>query len=200
MSEATAPEREIRPLPTRRSYYLTPLTGPYEALNVMGKPPLFILKDAWDDKPRPKGRTTERYHQVVDIRTRLQMLLYSNEELSRGSLGMVEWTDRSVEDKDSEGSMDVEQDNPETNQLPRRSLEPGYESDMALLHANIAGWDVEDNEDEEVLSICSSKDEENKETNESSVKIYYPLFPNLGRLSKKGYEKLKTIANCDDTQ
>ncbi|KAG8789932.1 hypothetical protein FRC12_013161 [Ceratobasidium sp. 428] len=190
---------EPEDLPTRRYYDLNPLPEHYESLGIVGKPPLFILKDAWDDKPRPKGRTKERYHQVLDTRTRLQLLLYSKDELTKGAHGMVEWTDRSVEDTDN-GKVDEEEDSDSVGSVQSQEPpKPGFENDMALLHADIAGWNIADNEDEEVLSIYSSENEENPKDTEPSVKVYYPLLPNPGHCTKQIRERLRGIAGCHDT-
>ncbi|KAG8678423.1 hypothetical protein FRC08_017793 [Ceratobasidium sp. 394] len=179
-------------------YYLNALTGPYASLTISGRPPLFILKDAWDDKPRPRGRTHEQYHQILDTRTRLQMLISSMGELTRGSHGMVEWTDHSVHDGDKEGDNDEDESSSSESCASQGLRNQQLEGQIALLHADIAGWPADDNEDEEILSIWSSEGEE-KETEEPSMRIYYPLFRTLEHRGDKTRRLLKDIANCHDT-
>lgn len=69
-----APARPIVKDRLRRSS--SPLRGEYEALNVSGQKPRFVLKDAWDDKPRADSKPfANKYLQVLDTRTKLFIYL-----------------------------------------------------------------------------------------------------------------------------
>ncbi|QRV77810.1 hypothetical protein RhiJN_05825 [Ceratobasidium sp. AG-Ba] len=197
------PEPSPRPNPQDRpendgmGYYTTRLTGPYASLNIAGIPPLFILKEEWDDKPR-RPDSIERYHQVVDTRTRLQMILFGADALTSQAHALVEWREQSSDDDEQKGNGTDEDEEMGSIASPQygAASNPEYSDQLALKHADIAGWSKGDTEeDEEVLSINSSEAEAPQEEPE---KVYYPLFKTVARRDKKTIALLEKIANCDD--
>ncbi|KAG9078417.1 hypothetical protein FRC06_008374 [Ceratobasidium sp. 370] len=170
LNQASDAESDAEPENDGQHYYLNALSEPYTSLNILGRPPLFILKDVWDDKPRPKGTTHERYLQILDTRTRLQMLISSGDELTRASHGIVEWTDRSTRDRGKEGNDEGDQSSSSESCESQGPLGQQPEGQIALPHADIADWSADDNGDEEVLSIWSSEGE-GQETGELPTRL-----------------------------
>lgn len=87
----------------------------------------------------------------------------------------MEWTSSTGDGADAE-MKEAEQEDKDSKMsegaVGNSNDQPAYSNEMALLHADIAGWLTKDNEDDEVLSIESSNDDD-----ESPVTVYYPLFP-----------------------
>jgi len=159
------------------AYSSHPLTGAYESLNVCGGRPLFVLKEAWDDKPRSRKKPLDtQYHQVLDPRTRLQLFLYSNSVLSELPSAIVEWKNP-VDQVEEEDEKEDESEDANQNTTEASDGQSAYASRIALLHADIAGWSADNSDEDEVLSIDSSDDGNSNEDTGSSTTFYYPLFP-----------------------
>ncbi|KAG8730275.1 hypothetical protein FRC10_002946 [Ceratobasidium sp. 414] len=112
---------------------------------------------------------------------------------------MVEWTDRSIQDRGEEGSNEDDESSNSGSCEPQGSLDKQLENNIALLHADIAGWSADDSEDEEVLSIWGSEGE-GQENEGPPMRVYYPLFRTVEHRGDKTRRLLKDIANCHDTQ
>lgn len=105
------------------------------------------------------------------------LLSYSSAVISELCSGIVEWK-TPTEQASDEDTNEPEQEDKElgADQATAGDSrdESTYSKQMALLHADIAGWSADDMEDDEVLSIESSDD---GPPTKSPTTIYYPLFP-----------------------
>ncbi|KAF8606694.1 hypothetical protein BDV93DRAFT_520327 [Ceratobasidium sp. AG-I] len=187
---APAPARPAVKDRLRRSR--SPLRGEYGTLNVSGEKPYFILKDVWDDKPRTDNKSFDtKYLQVLDPRTKLQIYLYSNTVLLEYPRAIVEWkspTEQTVDEEMKGVERSDEDPNVTQTDVDGSIDQPAYSNEMALLHADIAGWSADSIEDDEVLSIESSSDGE-----EAPVTVYYPLFPTPLIMNSKIRKKLEDL-------
>lgn len=90
--------------------------------------------------------------------------------------GIVEWkssTEQVVDEVMKEVEQKREDQDIAQTAVDGSNEQAAYSNEMALLHADIAGWSADNAEDDEVLSIESSNDDDD----EGPVTVYYPLFP-----------------------